>query len=147
MDILLSFIIAIIWGIFPFMIRVAAENTSTNIVILVMSFVWFASACAYNVFLYRGNLFTHLKNIKEMALILIILAGFFGLFLKNLLYVYVIDSTNKLNVSIAIMSLSSVVSLLFGVYIMKYEISMGTVIGILLTALGVFMMIRFSVYK
>jgi len=147
MDILLSFVIAIIWGMFPFIIKIAGDKTSLNIVILLLSFVWFAAACAYNIFLYKGNLIKHISTIRETAIILIVLAGFFGLFINNLLYIYVIDTTNKLNVSIAIMSLSSVVSLLFGIYIMKYEISMGTIIGILLTSLGVITMIMSSTYK
>lgn len=143
-DIILSLIIAILWGLFPFVIKYASQESSVNIVLLVMSFVWFASSCVYNLVLYKGNLFRHLSDIKETLFIIIVLAGFIGLFIKNLLYLYVIDTTKRLNVSISIMSLSSVVSLLYGLYIMKYDINIGTIIGISLTAIGVSLMIYSS---
>lgn len=144
-DITISLIIALIWGTFPFIILSVLEQTSINVTMLILSFVWFAASCIYNIVLYKGNLFKHIKSIKQKTFIILIAAGFLGLFLKQLLYLYVIDTTDKLNVSIALMSLSSVVSLFIGLYYKKYDLNLQTVAGVLMVAIGVFIMLRSSI--
>lgn len=144
-DIVISLIIAVLWGTFPFIILSVLEETSINVTMLVLSFVWFAASCIYNIVLYKGNLLKHIKTIKQKTLLIIIVAGFLGLFLKQLLYLYVIDTTSKLNVSIALMSLSSVVSLFIGLYYKKYDLNFPTVAGVLLVSIGVFIMLKNSI--
>lgn len=146
-DIVLSLIIAVIWGTFPFMLLSVLQVTSIHITMLLLSFVWFAASCIYNIVLYKGSLLDHLKTIRQDTLFVIIIAGVLGLFLKQLLYLYVIDTTNRLNVSIALMSLSSVVSLFIGIYYKKYNLNVPTIAGVLLVSIGIFMILKYSVKR
>lgn len=141
-DILFAFLVAFIWGVFPFALKYASDKVSTNIIFLILAFVWFLSACIYNIVLYKGNLIYHLKEVKYNIWIILIIAGFIGLFIKNMLYLHVIDITKRLNVAISIMSLSSIVSLFYALYILKYDLKLATIIGICLTAIGVILMIN-----
>lgn len=143
-NILLSLLIAITWGFFPFLSVYVLKYISANIYLLLLSFTFFSAMCIYNLVFYKGNLFSHLRTIKQNVLLAVILAGFFALFLNSLLYVYIINTGPALNISIALVSVSSMISLLVGIVLLKNELSLGSIIGVALMCLGVYIMLRFS---
>lgn len=144
MNYILPLIIACIWGVFPFLIQYGLEMTSLNILLLLMSFSFFASAVCYNLWFYKGNLLNEIKQVKNNVFICLILGAFIALFLKNLIYLHVIKTTNNLNIAIAITSLSSVISLAYAYTVIKLDVSLGSIIGIILTAIGVFTTLYFK---
>lgn len=142
MDIVFSVIIAILWGVFPFLLKYATKTVSIDIVLVLLAFIWFICSLTYTL---SKNGYKKVSdaivNIDTRVWLVIALAALGGLFIKNILYSHVVKTSKQLNVAIAIMSLSSVVSLLYGILVFKYRLPMRAVIGICLTAVGVFIML------
>jgi drug/metabolite transporter (DMT)-like permease len=145
MDILLSTVIAIIWGIFPFLLKFATKTVPIDIALLLLAFIWFACTLVYSLTTSGYKQVSNvISKIDKRVLLVIAVAAVTGLFIKNILYSYVIKTSNQLNVAIAIMSLSSLVSLAYGVIFLKYRLPIQAVIGICITAIGVFTMLYFT---
>jgi drug/metabolite transporter (DMT)-like permease len=145
MDIVLSAVVAAIWGVFPFALKAASSKVPADIILAVMSFVWFASSCAYCLVTHGSNGLTEtVKGLDARLLLLIGAAALIGLFVKNLIYLHVISTSKRLNVAIAVMSLSSAVSLLYGTLVLKYHVNTRAIVGICITAGGVAVMLHSS---
>jgi drug/metabolite transporter (DMT)-like permease len=141
-DIIISFLIAIIWGAFPFAISSIVKDLPVHLVLLCLSFVAFVCSSIYSFRQYGTlSILRDMYKVKYTTLLLIVIAAFFGVFLKNILYFYVINITSRLNIVVSIMSLSSVVSLLIGLSIFNVNLNIGTILGIILTSIGVFLML------
>jgi drug/metabolite transporter (DMT)-like permease len=141
-DIAISFLIAIIWGAFPFAISYIVKDLPVHLALLCLSFIAFVYSFVYSFTKYgTTSIFHDLHKAKYTTLVLIAVAAFLGVFLKNILYFYVLDITSRLNVVVSIMSLSSVVSLLIGLSIFRVHLNIGIAIGIILTSIGVFVML------
>jgi len=143
-DLLASFAIAVIWGAFPFAMASVLTHTTVHMSLLCLSFVFFVCTLAYSILYTDGGAVTVFQEMRKLPLktfFLLAAATILGIFVKSVLYFNVIQSTSRLNVTLAIMSLSSAVSLLIGIYIHKYALNRGTLIGIAVTCLGVFLML------
>lgn len=140
MDLIISFIICIIWGVVPFILKYLSAIMPTDIVLLLISFLWFIFSLIYSLFLHDKSLFSSF-TLNANAFILIFLIAFLGIFLKNILYLHVIKYSSRLNLAIAIMSLSSIVSLIFAKLMYNVQISPIHTIGIILLSLIVFIML------
>jgi len=141
-DILISFVIATIWGTFPFVISSIVKDLPVHVALLCLSFVAFICSCAYSFTKFgTSSILQDIHKAKYTTFLLIAMAAFFGVFLKNILYFYVVHITSRLNVVVSIMSLSSVVSLLIGLSIYRTNLNIGTTLGIILTSVGVFLML------
>lgn len=141
MDLFISFIIAVIWGIVPFMIKYLSREIPMDLILLVMAFIWFLTSIMYSLFLNKQYFFHNLKCFKMKSLMIIFVIAFIGLFLKNILYVYVIDKSKKLNLAIAIMSLSSIVSLFYAIYVYKLKLTTIQIVGILTIGITLFLLL------
>jgi drug/metabolite transporter (DMT)-like permease len=142
LDIYISCLIAIIWGTFPFVISSIMNDVHVHVTLLCLSFAAFVSAATYSIFRYgTTSIITEIYKMKYTTLFLVAVAAFFGFFLKNLLYFHVVNTTYRLNISISIMSLSSVISLLIGTFLYKYKLNLATKCGVVLTSIGVFIML------
>lgn len=142
-DIVLSFIIAITLGFYPFLIKYANNFMSVHTIMLLLSGIWFLSTTILCLLL-KTDIKKDLKfclEEKYTPLLLVLLVGFFGIFLGNLIQLYIIKNSNHLNIAIAIISLSSAVSFLYSLFILKTTFNKCAIFGILLTAIGVFTMI------
>lgn len=141
MDLLISFIIAIIWGIVPFVIKYLSMEIPTDLILLVMAFIWFLVSIIYSLFLNKQYFLRNLKCFKIKSILIIFSIAFIGLFLKNILYVYVIEKSKRLNLAIAIMSLSSIVSLFYAIYVYKLKLTNIQTFGILLIGITLFVLL------
>lgn len=142
-DICLSFMIALTLGFYPFLIKYANNFMSIHTIMLILSGIWFISTTIFCL-LIKTDIRKDLKfcfQERYIPLLLVILIGFFGIFLGNLIQLYIIKYSNHLNIAIAIISLSSVVSFLYSLFILKIKFNKCAIVGILLTAVGVFTMI------
>jgi drug/metabolite transporter (DMT)-like permease len=141
-DISLAFLIAVIWGIYPFVVKNIMKDASVHIALLGLTFASLVSAITYNIYRYGASAtFKDVAALKYSTVILIALSAFVFIFFKNQLYFHVIDQTSRLNVTIALMSLSSVVSLIIGLALYKYDLNIGTIVGVTITGLGVFVLL------
>jgi uncharacterized membrane protein len=141
-DIALSFLIALVWGAFPFAISEIVKDLPVHVALLCLSFVAFTCACAYSFTKYgASSILQDISKAKYTTFVLIVMAAFLGVFLKNMIYFYVVNMTSRLNVVVSIMSLSSVVSLLIGLSIYRVNLNIGTTVGIILASVGVFLML------
>lgn len=141
MDLFISFIIAIIWGIVPFLIKYLSNEIQMDLILLVMAFIWFFASMMYSIFLNKQYLFQNLKSIKYNHYMIIVSTAFVGIFIKNILYFYVIEKSRRLNLAIAIMSLSGIVSLLYAIYVYKLYLSNIQITGILIIGITLFILL------
>lgn len=142
-DIVLSFIIAITLGFYPFLIKYANNLISIHTIMLLLSGIWFISSIGLCILL-KTNIIKDVKfclTQNYYPLILVLLIGFFGIFIGNLMQLYIIQNSNHLNIAIAIISLSSIVSYMYSLFVLKMKFNKCATIGIFLTAIGVFTMI------
>jgi drug/metabolite transporter (DMT)-like permease len=145
-DILLAFLVAVIIGSFPFAMRYANDYMSINVILFLLSLTFFVSVTLHNLFFYPGNFLHQLQKIKQSAALVVIAAGFLTFFITNIIYFYVIKSTSNLNISISIMTLSTIVSILLGIIFIKNDLTIGTIIGLSFVSMGLFIMVRFSTF-
>ena len=129
-------------GIFPFAVRHMSKSLPLSVIPLLLSLVWFMSSFIYNLYVYKAALFkTYLSKIHAADIGIIVLSGLIFMFLKNVLYVDIVSnaSPHMINIYISIMSLSSMVSLLYVLYIDGYRLSTMKLAGICFITVGVFM--------
>lgn len=144
-DIAISFLISLIWGAFPFAISSIVNDLPMHLALLCLSFVAFVCSCTYSFTQFGAtSILQDMHKAKYTTLLLIAITAFLGVFLKNILYFYVVNITSRLNVVVSIMSLSSVVSLLIGLSIYRVNLNIGTTLGIIVTSVGVFLMLAFG---
>jgi hypothetical protein len=139
----LSAIIAFIWGVFPWALKYASKSTPSDIILLVMSSVWFVSSCVYSTSVHGSvrNIWNAVQNIDTWVLTVTGLAAFFGIFLFFAIYIHVVDTSPRLNVAITIMSLSSVVSLIYACLFLNVVVPTQAIVGIVIAAIGVAIML------
>jgi drug/metabolite transporter (DMT)-like permease len=143
-EIPLAMIVAIVWGVFPFAMQYALQYTTMNVVMFIISFTFFASVCLHNILFYTGNFMVQLQKVKQSALIVLVACGFLVFFINNILYFYVINTSTNLVMSLSITTLSTLVTLMMGIFLLQNALSIGTIIGVVLVSLGMFVMTRFS---
>lgn len=136
-----SVLIAVIWGVYPFAIRIISESLPLSIIPTLLAFVWFISSLTYNLYEYKFSIFKqHLVDLSVAKILFIIVCGILFPFLSNLLYVTVVSKANlnMINIFIAIMSLNSLVSLAYTFYVKGHKLSLLKVLGICLISFGIF---------
>jgi hypothetical protein len=144
MDLIIkSFLVAIIWGLFPFAVRYMSKTLPLSVIPLLLSFVWFVSSFVQNIYKYKSSLFkTYLSKLGVIDMMILVLSGFVFMFLKNVLYVDVVSNSTPatVNIYISIMSLSSLVSLLYVLYVEGVRLSKMVILGICFVSVGIFML-------
>jgi drug/metabolite transporter (DMT)-like permease len=139
-----SILAAIIWGIFPFVVRHMSATLPLSVIPLLLSLVWFVCSLVHNIMKYKSGLFkTYLASLDATDIMITVLIGFVFMFLIYVFYIDVVSyaSPQMINVYISIMSLSSLVSLFYVLFVEGYQLSRLKIFGVCLISLGVFMLL------
>lgn len=136
-QILLAFLIAIIWGISPVLLKILMMNINIPIYILIFiqSLIFFICSIIY-IFIYKTNeIYQNLNDIKSYIPILILIS-FFTTYIANILYIYIIKSNININLMILIISLFPIITIIFSYIFLKQKITINFIFGILFIFIG-----------
>jgi drug/metabolite transporter (DMT)-like permease len=134
---LLAFLIAIIWGISPVLLKILMININIPIYILIFiqSLIFFICSIIY-IFIYKTNeIYQNLNDIKSYIPILILIS-FFTTYIANILYIYIIKSNININLMILIISLFPIITIIFSYIFLKQKITINFIFGILFIFIG-----------
>lgn len=134
---LLAFLIAIIWGISPVLLKILMMNINIPIYILIFiqSLIFFICSIIY-IFIYKTNeIYQNLNDIKSYIPILILIS-FFTTYIANILYIYIIKSNININLMILIISLFPIITIIFSYIFLKQKITINFIFGILFIFIG-----------
>lgn len=136
-NIILTFIVALLWGITPVLFRIVLHNVPNTFVMLISGIVYLIGTLSYIIIYdYKNIKFDIIKKyIPHISII-----SFFGFFLAYMLYYYVLKHTDNVNIMIAIISISPIITLLTTYFIKQEEFQALTyrqVFGIFMIVLGV----------
>lgn len=134
---LLAFLIAIIWGISPVLLKILMMNINIPIYILIFiqSLIFFICSIIY-IFFYKTNeIYQNLNDIKSYIPILILIS-FFTTYIANILYIYIIKSNININLMILIISLFPIITIIFSYIFLKQKITINFIFGILFIFIG-----------
>ena len=138
-NIVLAFIIALLWGVSPVVFRIILHDVPNSFVMLISSIVYIIGTMIYIFVFDYKNIMLSLTT-KNKLIPIIILTTFFGFFLPNLLYFYVLKYGENVNITIAITSLYPIITLVTSYLLLNDEynhLSYQKLFGFLMIVCGV----------
>ena len=138
--VLLTFIIAFIYGTTMVIHRVASRTISNAVMLLVSSSAYFVATLIYILMWHKGTIIYKLKEAKTWIAILGVTA-FIGMFVANLLYFHVVRDTPNINVSVTIIALYPIVTLVLATIFLNERLSLYGIVGFFLVFSGVSLML------
>ena len=138
--IFVAFIIALLFGTSPLIHRVATRSVPGYIILLVSSLTYLISVSIYVLIFHSKTLKTDMMKSKKW-LVLLAATTFFGLFIANLLYMYVIKHTPNINITTTITALYPIITLLLATFLLKETLTPKGLVGFVFVCLGVVIMI------
>jgi drug/metabolite transporter (DMT)-like permease len=130
-----SLIISFLWGIVP-IIHKMLLNELNNITVMAITAFFYFILLLFLIFYNKKVIITDLNKITNDQYIWIFIATFFGVFITNFLYYYVIKN-GKTPIVIALMYTCPVVTLVATYYLLKDKINNVDILGILLIVTGI----------
>lgn len=133
-----SILITFFWGFPPIVHRYVTQSVSKGFIMLISACVYFIAVLIYVLFFQYKDVSFDFKNNKRFILILT-MTSFLGLFVANLLYLYIMKNAKNVNVVIVIMAMYPAISLLLAVLFLKEKLDLLGMIGffVILTGLSI----------
>ena len=130
-----ALLISFFWGITPIIHKVVL-NKLNNITVMAITAIFYFLSLSVLVLFNRNIFIKDLKKITPIDYIWIFIAAFFGVFITNFLYYYILKKGEPAVLS-ALMYTCPVITLIAAYYILNDHISKQAIIGILLIVTGV----------
>lgn len=138
--ILLSLLISFLWGISPIIHKFIFNNKPISPITMMVSGSAIYFACSFIYFtMNRKVVMNDLKNMDRTTLFLLIFGAIIAGFFANLLYFRVIKNHASYLVSALVFS-SPFFTLLFSYFLLKEEINLTSMLGVMLIVLGVILL-------
>lgn len=138
--IVVSLIVAFLWGFSPVVHRWVLPKVSSAFVLVISSIFYTLCVAIYVGCFHRRALLNDLKKSRQYIPIIAI-TTIFGLFLANILYLYVVKHTHNINVVTVIMSLYPVITLVLSSWLLKEGLDIRGLIGFVLILTGMMYML------
>jgi transporter family protein len=135
----LAFIITLIWGISPVIIKYAIHhgNIPTYLIIFIQSIIYFIASLLYVIIFkyknFKDDLIKYRSYIPLLAFI-----SLFSVYIANLLYVVALQNNVNINILTIIVGLYPVITIIFSYFILKEKITLKAIGGYILIILGIF---------
>lgn len=140
---LLAGVIAIILGCSPIVHRyVLKKQVSQAFILFISAIVYFVVVMVYVMCFHREKVYRDLKNNRRFILILG-LTTFVGLFLTNIMYLYVMHHTRNVNITSILMALYPIVTLILASFILKERLNLMQMLGFSLIIVGCCIMLYY----
>lgn len=137
--VLLSLVIAILWGTTPVVIRAMTKTISQNTVMFISAIVYFVATMIF-VYTYECNVVS-IDISKHMdILFILVITSFVGFFLTNYMYLYAVKHTDNVNYVIIITSLYPVITLLLSYYFLDEKLTWQGLLGLAFIIIGILLL-------
>ena len=130
-----ALLISFFWGITPIIHKVVL-NKLNNITVMAITAIFYFLSLSVLVLFNRNVFMKDLKKITPNEYTWIFIAAFFGVFITNFLYYYILKKGEPAILS-ALMYTCPVITLIAAYYILNDHINKQAIIGILLIVTGV----------
>lgn len=138
--ILISIGVALILGVTQVVNRFILPRVSYTFVLIVSAIVYSLLVCIY-VVISKGDVLKELKTHSSLIPV-VALITFFGFFVANYMYMYVIKNAKNINVVTIIMGLYPIFTLLLATFVLKESLNGLTLLGFLLILIGMAIMLK-----
>ncbi len=140
---LLPFLILIIQGIIPVIIKLHLTIIPYTLILILSELIGLFFIAFYTFFFKSHEIIEGFTNINLKLLIIIILISFFGIFIGKILFLKTINDNENISIFIIIMSLYPMITIIASYYFLQEKISYRQILGYLLIIIG----ISFLLYK
>lgn len=132
----LAFIIAIVWGISPVLLKfILQKNMPSYLIIFFQACIYLFSSIIYIIVYEHTNIYKDLQKHKEYIPFLMIIS-FFSVYIANLLYILALENKADVNVMSIIISLAPVITLISSFLILGDTLSIRVLIGFFIILIG-----------
>jgi drug/metabolite transporter (DMT)-like permease len=140
---LLPFLILIIEGIIPVIIKLHLTVIPYTLILVLSQILGLLFICSYAFLFKTHEIIEGFSNLNLKLLTIIILIAFFGTFIGKILFLKTINDSKNINIFIIIMSLYPMITIIASYYFLQEKISYRQLFGYLLIIIG----ITFLLYK
>jgi uncharacterized membrane protein len=132
-----ALLISFFWGIIPIIYNILLKRLN-NVTVMAITTTFYVILLMVLVFYNREIVMKDLNKIKNHEYLWIFIATFFGVFLGNYLYYYILkQGSNEIAILTALMYTCPIITLLGAYFFLNDKISQRSLIGILLIVTGV----------
>jgi len=132
-----ALLISFFWGIIPIIYNVLLKRLN-NVTVMAITTTFYAILLMVLVFYNRDIVMKDLNKITNHEYLWIFIATFFGVFLANYLYYYILkQGSSEVAILTALMYTCPIITLLGAYFFLNDKISQRALIGILLIVTGV----------
>lgn len=132
-----ALLISFFWGIIPIIYNILLKRLN-NITVMAITTTFYVILLLVLVFYNRDIVIKDLNKITNHEYLWIFIATFFGVFLSNYLYYYILkQGSSEVAILTALMYTCPVITLLGAYFFLNDKISQRALIGILLIVTGV----------
>lgn len=124
-----------LWGFPPIIHRNATQAVSKGFIMLISAIVYFVAVVLY-VLLFQYKQVSKDFSENKQFIVILAMTTFFGLFVANLVYLYVMKNAKNINVVIVIMAMYPAVTLILATLILKEKLSLHSAFGFFLILVG-----------
>ncbi len=130
-----ALLISFLWGTLPIIYKVLLARLN-NITVMAITTFYYCILLLILIFYNRDIVIKDLNKITNHEYLWLFIASFFGVFIGNLLYYYILKK-GEAAILTALMYTSPVITLLGAYFILKDKISKTAIFGIFLIVVGV----------
>jgi drug/metabolite transporter (DMT)-like permease len=140
---LLPFLILIIEGIIPVIIKLHLTIIPYTLILLLSQIIGLIFICFYAFFFKSNEIFEGYTNLNLKIFTIIILISFFGTFIGKILFLKTINDNQNISLFLIIMSLYPIITIIASYFLLKEKLSYRQILGYFLIIIG----ISFLLYK
>jgi drug/metabolite transporter (DMT)-like permease len=140
---LLPFIILIIEGIIPVIIKLHLTIIPYSFILLLSQMIGLIFICFYTLFFKSNEIYEGYTNLNLKLIIIILLISFFSTFIGRILFLKVINDNENISIFLIIMSLYPIITIIASYFLLKEKLSIRQFLGYFLIIIG----ISFILYK
>jgi drug/metabolite transporter (DMT)-like permease len=131
-----ALLISFFWGIIPIIYNVLLKRLN-NVTVMAITTTFYVILLLVLIFYNREIVMKDLNKITNHEYLWIFIATFFGVFIANYLYYYILKKGSEVAILTALMYTCPIITLLGGYFFLNDKISQRSLIGILFIVTGV----------
>lgn len=141
--IIYPFIISIIWGVFPIILKLYLSIIPHEFIMLISSLTLFISTFIYTFIFNYDKIILGYKNITLKFIILLIFTFFISSFICQLLYLKTLHFYNP-TIPVLIISSGPIITIITSYYILNDKIKNIQLFGIILIFIGLYLLLKYK---
>jgi drug/metabolite transporter (DMT)-like permease len=140
---LYPFIISIVWGIVPIILKLFLSIIPHEFIMLISSITLFISTVIYTVFFNYHKVVEGYSNITLKFVLLLIITFFIASFICQLLYLKTLKNYNP-NIPVLIIASAPIITIIASYYILNDKLKNIQLFGCVLIFIGLYLLLKYK---